>query len=153
MVSCICSIRRLQSGSARVRTLSRLQTTGLSLLLQYRLRPTLYAAIHHMHVVQGIINAANVTFYHLEEMISHQATLVNSQTPKEETPRKVNATQKEGGPKRGSNGGRGSGPGDGQGHCYTGGVSCKHRGSWKQLLHAHGGNSRRCASFPIANGE
>jgi hypothetical protein len=41
----------------------------------------------------GITNIGDVVFYKLLELISSQATLVNSQTPKKDTPRKVNVAQ------------------------------------------------------------
>jgi hypothetical protein len=74
-----------------------------------------------MGLVQYVTNTGDVSFFKLVEMISSQATLVDSQTPKKDTPRKANAAHKEGGRGRGSKGGRGSGRNSGQGHGRGGG--------------------------------
>jgi hypothetical protein len=58
-----------------------------------RPHPALYNAINHMRITQAVTKAGDVTFYDFVEMISNQATLVNSQAPKNETRRKIDAAQ------------------------------------------------------------
>jgi hypothetical protein len=86
-----------------------------------------------MRITQAVTKAGDVTFYDSVGMISNQATLVDSQAPKKETPRKINAAQKDGGRGRGSNGGHGSGRGGGQGHGHG---------------HGHGGGRGRGSRGP-----
>jgi hypothetical protein len=66
-----------------------------------------------MCIVQVITNTGDVSFYELVVLISSQAALVDSHTPKKDTPRKIKAAQTNGGRGRGGGGGRGSGFGGG----------------------------------------
>jgi hypothetical protein len=64
------------------------------LMSALRPHPALYNAINHMCITQAVTKAGDVTFHDFVEMISNQATLVDSQAPKKETPRKMDAAKK-----------------------------------------------------------